>query len=327
MPNNQEPTVFTRSKTVFYRISLNVVVAIAMICIICTLFYREYVEHTPVSGDFFEKWVGMAVIAALFLFLTLGFLIKGLQALYKATKLITFHADRITIGNDIILLSEISHIKVIDIGRIAYEPFYGATIHIANGKIRFIPETFYDQSSLLFQRLEKINHQQLIKNSEDDGVKPSGQETKTTDRFDFNILTSFDHLLFLSLIIVLLFAAIKVVFHPFFPWYSVPFLLLVSVFIYYLVGKISYCLMIDDEHIEIRNKFLYGSSKAFKLNEIKGIILHQQGVSRSMRYGTRVVLNDYKSYYFASPFSNKKWQSLAKSLQKRGLYVENRIAD
>lgn len=327
MSNNQEPTVFIRSRNVSYRIILNVIVAVAVIFLVGTLFYKSYVDHSPVSDDFFEKWVGMMVIAALFLFLTLGFVIKGLQALLKQTKPITFHADRITIGNDIILLSELSSVKVMNIDRIAYEPFYGATIYLSNGETKFIPETFYDQSSLLFKRLGKLSQERLFENPEDNDVKPSDQETRTTDRFDFNILTSFDHLLFLGLIIVLLFAAIKVMFHPFYPWYPTPFLLLFSVLIYYLVGKISYCLIIDDEHIEIRNKLLSRSSKAFKLNEIKGIIIHQQGVSRSMRYGTRIVLNNYKSYYFASPFTNKKWQSLAKSLQKRGLYVENRIAD
>ncbi|MFB5945603.1 hypothetical protein [Albibacterium profundi] len=326
MPNNQEPTVFIRSKNVSYRVILNVVVAIAMICLICTPFYREYVEHIPISDDFFEKWIGMAVIAGLFLFLTIGFLIKGLQALYKTTKPITFRADRITIGNDIISLSEISRIKVMDIGRITYESFYGATIYLLNGETKFIPEIFYDQSSLLFQRLEKLKREHLVENTEDDEVPQLSQEETVTDRFDFNILTSFDHLLFLSLLIMLLFGVVRITFNPAYPWYFASFFLLTCLFIYYFISKISYYFVLDDHHIEIRNRFPFRSSKVFKLNEIKGIILHPLGFGRNMRYGTRVVLSNYKSYYFASPFTNKKWRSLAEVLRKRGLLVENRIS-
>lgn len=326
MSNNQEPTVFIRSKNVSYRVILNVVVAIAMICLICALFYKEYVEHIPVSDDFFEKWVGMAVITGLFLFLTLGFLIKGLQALYKTTRPITFRADRITVGNDIIPLSEISRIKVMDISRIAYESFYGVTIHLSNGETKFIPETFYDQSSLLFQRLEKLKREHLVENTEDDEVPQLSQEETATDRFDFSIFTSFDHLLFLPLLVILLFGFVRITFNPAYPWYSAPLFLLISLFIYYFISKISYYFVIDDHHIEIRNRFPFRSSKVFKLNEIKGIILHPLGFGRNMRYGARVVLDNYQSYYFASPFTNKKWRSLAEALRKRGLLVENRIS-
>lgn len=324
MVDNQEPTIFIRSKNFFYRIVINVLGVVFITGFISVIFYTEYIDHIPVSDDFFEKWLGMAIIAGFFLFLVIGFFFKWLQISFRKTKSIIFHSDSITIGEETISHSKIVSVKIMDVDKIAYEPFYGASIYLANGEVKFIAEQFYNQSSLLFQRLERLRKDHFPKEVEID--IPLNQKVEEVERFNFKYYSSIEHILSLALLSMILFGIIKFILYPVHPVSFTYAMVLLGILIYYLIGRTSYYFIIDNHNLEIRNKLFFGFSRVYRLNEIKGILLHTRGMGRSMQFGLRIVMNDYRTHFFAAnTYRKSKWQALANALRKRGTYVENKI--
>lgn len=324
---DQKPYVFHRSRSLFKRTVLNVLFILGVIGIACILFYESYVNQFPISDDFLKKWVGIVIIFGFLLFLMIGSFIKWLQAFLKTTKPIIFNFDSIAIGSDIIPFSEIEGIKTIDIGYIADERFYGASIHLLNGKTRFIAEQLYEEAPALFQTLENINQHHFSGNEYKNESPQLNHETEKEERFGFNIFTSIEHLLTLSLLLMVLFGLFKFLFYAEYPVYYTYFLLALSIIIYYLNIRFSYYFVINSHNFEIRNKFLFGFSKVYRLNEIKAAIIHTQRMGRSIQFGIRIVMNDYQTFYFASnAFNKKKWRLLSETLHKRGIHVQNKIS-
>jgi len=324
---DQKPYIFHRSRSLFKRTVLNILFILGVIGITCTLFYESYINHFPISDDFLRKWVGMIIIFGFILFLMIGSFIKWLQSFLKDTKPIILNSNSISIGSDVIPFSEIKGIKTIDIGYIDYERFYGASINLLNGKTKFIAEQFYEEAPALFQTLENISQHHFPENEFKTEGQQFNHETEKEERFDFNIFTSIEHLLTLSLLLIVLFGLFKFLFYADHPVYYTYFLLALSIIIYYLNIRFSYYFVIDSHNFEIRNKFLFSFSKVYRLSEIKAAIIHTQGMGRSIQFGIRIVMKNYQTFYFASnAFNKKKWQSLSETLHRRGIHVQNKIS-
>lgn len=323
MLSNQKPIIFDRSRTFYYRIIINAVIILTIIGAACAVFYKEYNDHSPVTDDFFEKWLGMAILASFFLFLLIGLFIKWLTISLRETRIIAFYADRVVIGDEAIAFSQIANIKVLDVNKIAYEPFYGATIYLLNAETKFIAELFYNKSPLLFQKLERLKDGHF---PEKEKAFDAHTEIGEPERVDVSIFLSFEHISRLSLLLMIFLCVIKFALYSVYPVNFTYFLVFISIFFYYLVSQVSYYFIIDNHNLEIKNKFLFGFSRIYRLNEIKGAILHAKGVGRGVRYGLRIVLNDHTSHFFAAnAFRKRKWHSLTDALRKRGIDVENKI--
>lgn|GEM_PF-6383477 len=328
LAKDQKPNVFVRSRKLLRYTIWMALFILGVIGVTGTLFYTNYVDHHPMSGLFLKKWIGMLVVFCFIAFLMIGFFVKWRRATMKATQPIVFDAEQITIGKDIIPFSKIERIKIIDIGRIFYERFYGATIYLLNGTSRFIAEQYYEEAPMLFQTLENIDQQHVNKNGYTGEKQQVNAETEQEEIFDFNVFTSIQHLLNLGLLIMALVGLFKFLFfNTEQPAYIIYFFLAVSIVAYYLNSRISYYFVVDKHQLEIRNKFLFGFLRVYPLNEIKGTLIHPHGMGRNIRFGMRIVTNDYQTFYYASnAFSKGKWRSLTQALQKRGIAVQNRLS-
>lgn len=256
----------------------------------------------------------MLVLCGVFLFLITGLVIKSLAVFLKMTRPITLTRNSITIGNDVFVFSEIKQIETIAFVVVFYEYFYGASITLLNGDIRYVlGEQFYENDAMLFQELERINPENLqVHISNNEGIIAE-------ENFDFNIYLS---TLFLLSIAILLISAAGIFKYDTSSW-IILFFLGLSVSIYFLAVRTAYYFILDGTFLHIKNKLLFGYSKTFILADIKGSIIYQKGFGKGARLGIRIISKDYRSVFFASELSQKKWSKLGEALRKAGVTVVN----
>lgn len=347
---NSNLLTFHRSRKAYLRIIFLIAFLIGILMLCGYLFYDVYINHAPVSDQFFKKWIVMLVFASILIFICTGFMIKTFPKFLKATSSITLSNDGIKIGDDIISFSEIDEIKTIDIGSVSNEYFYGASIILLNGETKFIMgEQFYKNESIIFKELESINQHHFLKNenisskiNEDqntvEGTTPlfSLEETDSEGKtyntqsqnseiqkdkyFGFNIFNLIIYLSYLSIIIISVLGIFKYISSPGIALY---FLVLLIV-IYYVAARESFHFIIDSHTLQIKNKLLFGYSKTYVLKDIQGIVIYWKNSGRTNQYRMIVTLNDYTSTSFSSDeFRKKQWIKLGKALRNSGVTVVN----
>lgn len=345
---NGNSFTFHRSRKVYIRIIFLFVFLIGIFVLCGYLFYDAYINNTPVSNQFLKKWIVMLIFICILFFIFTGFLIKSIQEFLTATRPITLTNEGIEIGDAIFTFSAIGQIKTIVLGNISYESFYGASIILLNGEEKFIlGEGFYKNDAILFKELENINQHRF---ATDEGtlsqINESQNSTSTTatllpfekkdieretndaqhqntkiqeeEYFDVNIFTSITYLLSLIIVIISLSGIYKYIASPEISLFFLGML----VCIYYVAARESFHFIITNHTIQIKNKLLFGYSKTFILNDIRGIATYHKNSGRTNQYRTRIIFKDYKSISFSSiEFRKKQWLKFGQALRSAGVAV------
>lgn len=317
-----KPFTFHRSNKARLYILLLILLAVGAIGIFGKLFHEMYVDH--LAGNLSKKWLGIGIVLSFYCFLFTVFSVKWVRAMLKASESVTIGKNAILLGNEEISYSEIKEISTFDAGRIVNEHYYGILIYMKDGTTKLIAERFYRNAPRLFEIIDKTGF--THRPGSDNSNERSAQEHKTEEEehFNYNILSSFDSVVGLIFLLSMIFIFLDFIFrkdHPVeFTFATAGMILL----FYFLNIRLSYHFIIDNHNLEIKNKFLPGTAKVYRLNEIKAAVIHGEGYGE--RSGIRIVRTDYTSSFFiASSFRRQKWKSLQEALEKRGVFVVNKL--
>src|SRR5690606_21931892 len=243
-------------------ISVVVIMMAGFVGIIGKLFYEMYIDH--LAGNLSKKWLGVGIIVGFYAFFWIGFLVKGVQAMLKATRTVTIDKNAISFGTDEVSYSEIKHISTFDVGRIAYEHFYGVLIYLNDGSTKLIAGRFFKDAPLLFEIFDKLNYSQRTHTDSPEGGPAQHHKDEGEERFNYNILLSFDNIAALIFLLFMFFVFLDFIFRKEHPTEFTLAIAGTIVLFYYLNIRLSYYFIVDDHNLEIKNRFLPGFSKIYR---------------------------------------------------------------
>lgn len=310
----KDPMVIKRSMKTYCKSGYAISVLLLIIVLFFHLFYDFYNRLAADSEVVGAKYWTVFVFSTIVLGFLSVFSIREVARLLRATAAVQIDSEVVSLGKDKYPIKDIEYINLTDIVYIGSNPYYGASIMLKNGQQVFVlGDGYFRNDHKLFQALSALNLSFPL-SAQKEQWKSVGT---TKEIYNFNLLGSIEHIVFLMALLLGVLAAYKFIYQVEVLFF-IPFLGV----LYYLIMDVSYYFIFSKDQIVVKNKMWINYSKTYYLKDIQGVMIHQKRSGKSYRQGLRIINGDFKTtFYSSNGLSQEKWRGLIDSLKLRGVQV------